>query len=296
MSASPRGTCARCKNRLRDTRPVVNGLWMCGQCAYELEHPSRPDRHDKTREERRVTTNTSDTPAQPELLPAVIEAPPPSSAATLFGTSDPRAALQRMTDVATVLVDVIKSRKLFVRISGHEHITAEGWTTLGAMFGVVPVVEWTRPNEAGDGYLARVEARTLDGRVVGAAESECSRAERRSKTAEPYAIRSMAQTRAIGRALRAPLGQIVVLAGYEPAPAEEMPEPARAEPRPDPNEPTDAQIAELNRLLDLLGAARPEVDWQARAKQFAATSGETLTATTVGVLLDKLRNALREAS
>ena len=114
-----------------------------------------------------------------------------------------------------LLVDVIKRPQAVRAHLRHEHITAEGWTTLGGMLGVVPVVVWTRPNETGDGYVARVEARTLDGRVVGAAESECSRAERKWKTADPYAIRSMAQTRAIGRALRAPLGQIVVLAGYE---------------------------------------------------------------------------------
>lgn len=73
---------------------------------------------------------------------------------------------------------------LFARISGHEHITAEGWTTLSGMLGVVPVVVWTRPNETNDGFVARVEARLLDGRVVGAAESECSRTERKWKTAD----------------------------------------------------------------------------------------------------------------
>src|SRR5829696_8340677 len=121
-------------------------------------------------------------------------------------------ALKRMAELATPLADVIEAKKLYATISGRRHITAEGWTTLGGMLGVVPVVCWTRPNETGDGYVARVEARTLDGRVVGAAESECSRVESKWKNRDPYAIRSMAQTRAIGRALRAPLGQIVVLA------------------------------------------------------------------------------------
>ena len=59
------------------------------------------------------------------------------------------------------------------------------------MLGLVPVPVWTKPNETGDGYVARVEARTLDGRVVGAAESECSRA-RALEDRKPYAIRSMA--------------------------------------------------------------------------------------------------------
>jgi hypothetical protein len=128
-----------------------------------------------------------------------------------------------MADVATALVDVIDKRRLFVRISGRKHITAEGWTTLGAMLGVVPVVTGTRLNETGDGIVATVEARTLDGRVIGAADGECSRAESKWKNRDPFALRSMAQTRAISRALRGPLGMIVVLAGYEPAAAEEMP-------------------------------------------------------------------------
>ena len=241
-----------------------------------------------------------------ELVPYDQPAPP-----TLFGTSDPRRALEKMSEVATVLVDVIKDRKLYARISGHEHITAEGWTTLGGMLGVVPVVCWTKPNETGDGYLARVEARTLDGRVVGAAESECSRAERKWKTAESYAIRSMAQTRAIGRALRAPLGQIVVLAGYEPAAAEEMPvidsesrpkpdEPEaggtviRADKIPDAVTPTDEQTAELRRILAELAELRPEVNWAARAREIAGVPGDMLTRTGAEILLGKLDEQLEE--
>jgi len=144
---------------------------------------------------------------------------PPS---TLFHTSDPVIALERMSRIARTLVDVVDDRGLFVNIRGRRHITAEGWTTLAGMLGVVPVVVWTKPNESGDGILARVEARTLDGRIVGAAESECSRAETKWRSADAFAIRSMAQTRAIGRALRAPLGQIVVLAVYESAGAEDI--------------------------------------------------------------------------
>jgi hypothetical protein len=128
-----------------------------------------------------------------------------------------------MADIATALVDVIEARHLYATIGGRRHITCEGWTTLGGMLGIVPIVVDTRQNDEGDGIVARVEARTLDGRVVGAAEAECSRAERAWRTRDPYAIRSMAQTRAISRALRAPLGQIVVLAGYEASGAEEMP-------------------------------------------------------------------------
>jgi hypothetical protein len=241
-------------------------------------------------------------PVVGELLPEVYE--PPASL-TLFGTSDPHVALERMSDVASVLVDVIKDRKLFARISGHEHITAEGWTTLGGMLGIVPVVVWTKPNETGDGYLARVEARTLDGRVVGAAESECSRAERKWNNAEPYAIRSMAQTRAIGRALRAPLGQIVVLAGYDPAGAEEMPAdtPTAASapgiddhgPLTTEHRPTAEQHARLVELLAKLRQSDPDVDWAAKAREIAGgVSYDMLTKTTADMLIEKLVRILTE--
>jgi hypothetical protein len=79
------------------------------------------------------------------------------------------------------------------------------------------VVTATRPNDTGDGMVA-MEARTLDGRVVGAAEGG-SPVPSQWKNRDPFAIRSMAQTRAISRA-GAPLGQIFVLAGYEATPAE----------------------------------------------------------------------------
>jgi hypothetical protein len=235
-----------------------------------------------------------------ELLPDVIETPAPL---TLFGTADPKVALERMADLASVLVDVIKDRKLFARISGHEHITAEGWTTLGGMLGIVPVVVWTRPNETGDGYLARVEARTLDGRVVGAAESECSRAERRWKTADPYAIRSTAQTRAIGRALRAPLGQIVVLAGYEPAGAEEIPadEPTPRQdapprdgggPIPDAIKPTAEQKDELFALIRSLEKISPGVDWADHCQKVVGAGWDYTTRTMAGRLIEKLKAEL----
>jgi hypothetical protein len=148
---------------------------------------------------------------------------PAPAPATLFGTGDPHATLERMAECAAALVDVVRDRKLSVRIQGKEHLTVEAWTTLGALLGVYAVIAWTKQNETEDGYVARAVAQTLDGRTVGAAEAECSRQEQTWRGRDAYALRSMAQTRAISRALRAPLGQIVVLAGYEATAEEEMP-------------------------------------------------------------------------
>jgi hypothetical protein len=233
-----------------------------------------------------------------DVEPESTELVPYEPVANLFGP-DPELALKRMAELATPLADVIEKKKLFATISGRRHITAEGWTTLGGMLGVVPVVCWTRPNETGDGYVARVEARTLDGRIVGAAESECSRVESKWKNRDPYAIRSMAQTRAIGRALRAPLGQIVVLAGYEPAAAEEIPsepEPARVEPeRKSPADPvaaTRTQLGEIGTLVRSLQECQPETDWRVRAHDLAGAPANVLTRTSAEMLIEKLQAEL----
>jgi hypothetical protein len=130
-------------------------------------------------------------------------------------------------------------------IKGKEHVKAEGWTLLGTMLGVFPVCVWTKPIGTGEGWEARVEARTLAGAVVGAAEAECLRSEKewgpnpsRGGMRDDFALRSMAQTRATSKALRQPLGFIVKMAGFDATPAEEISkddEPRRQEgPRPDP--------------------------------------------------------------
>jgi hypothetical protein len=220
-------------------------------------------------------------------------------AGTLFGTSDPRIALERMADIATALVDVIDTKKLYATINGRKHITVEGWTTLGGMLGVVPIVTGTRANDTGDGIVATVEARTLDGRIVGAAEGECSRAESKWKSRDPYAIRSMAQTRAISRALRAPLGQIIVLAGYEATPAEEIPAAAPVEtaelidrgPLPPRVRPSTEQTARVLELLAELAAKDPATDWPAHAREIADVPNWDLV---TAIMADQVIRGLEE--
>lgn len=142
----------------------------------------------------------------------------------LMGTPDDRVT--QATQIANALAPVITGKHLYADIQGKRHVLYEGWATLGALVGVFPVTVWTKETE--NGYLARVEARTISGDVVGAAEAECTRDEtsvngkQRWKTAPPYALRSMAQTRAGSKALRMPLGFIMQLAGFEGTPAEEM--------------------------------------------------------------------------
>lgn len=152
------------------------------------------------------------------LPPAVREQ---AHAVNLFGDAGPVAVVERATEAANALSAVIESKELYKVIGKKKHVYVEGWTLLGSMLGVFPVVEWTR--QVDDGWEARVVARTRNGDEIGAAEAMCSRKEDRWKTADDYAIRSMAQTRAVSKALRHPLGFVMTLAGYEATPEAEMP-------------------------------------------------------------------------
>ena len=141
---------------------------------------------------------------------------------TLFGTDDPERIVFLATARSKALAPIIEREKLYVIINDRKHVRIEGWTFLGSMSGVFAVPVWTRP--IADGWEARVEARTLSGIVVGAAEAQCEHSEESGNwtSKDDYALRSMAQTRAASKALRLPLGFIMVLSGYEATPAEEM--------------------------------------------------------------------------
>ena len=155
-----------------------------------------------------------------EEVGAALELAAPAPV-NLFRTEDPSEVIRRATAMAEVLKKVLVEQKLISRIRDREHVRVEGWTLLGTMLGVFPVCTWTK--QTPDGWEARVEARTLSGAVVGAAEAECLRSESTWKSRDDYALRSMAQTRATSKALRQPLGFVVTLAGFDATPAEEMP-------------------------------------------------------------------------
>ncbi len=145
---------------------------------------------------------------------------------TLWGTSDPAKVIERATAVSNALGKVVREQHLSVRIGAKDHLMIEAWQLCGSMVGVFAVCTWTKSIER-DGKLiaweAHAEAVTRAGAVVGGAEAMCSRDEATWKHRDEYALRSMAQTRAMSKALAAPLRFIAVLAGFAGTPAEEMP-------------------------------------------------------------------------
>jgi len=147
--------------------------------------------------------------------------------ASVFGTDDPTGIVQRTTGIARALGDAIKQGHMSTAIQGREYVLAEGWAYLGSMLGVFPRtvrVDAMNVSEDGDvqGYEAHVELVTRDGSVVGGAIAECSRIESSWADRPPYALKSMAQTRATGKAYRMAFGYVMKAAGYEATPAEEM--------------------------------------------------------------------------
>lgn len=230
-----------------------------------------------------------------ELLPDVIDHP---AAPGLFGTDDPALVIVKAAAISDALARAVRDRKLYVRINGKEHVLVGGWTLLGSMLGVFPITVWSRALD--DGWEARVEARTLDGRTVGAAESECLRSERRWAKADDYAIRSMAQTRATSKALRMPLGFVMELAGFDATPADEIPveDDRRARPTPTSTIPPEAQPTaeqkdELLALIHTLKAIQADVDWAARCREITGVDWTGMTTTIAATLIAKLQAELQ---
>lgn len=184
-----------------------------------------------------------------------------SSEIGLFGTQDPSQVIGKAKVVAQALKDVIVKQGLVSRIQGKEYPRCEAWTLLGTMLGVFPVLCWSRPVK--EGWEARVEARTKDGSVIGAAEAECLRSERNWKDRDEFALRSMAQTRATAKCLRMPLGFVMSLSGFEVTPAEEMVadhphkevQPESPVPMPEPPKPAPFPTeASRKKMIDALKA------------------------------------------
>lgn len=127
--------------------------------------------------------------------------------------------------LATDLAKFIKDNKLTTTVQGKEFVNVEGWQYAGSRLGIVPIVDHVInvSTETELKYQAKVTLFDLrSGHTVGAGFAVCSNKESGKKFYQEFAIMSMAQTRAIGKAYRNILAWIIRAAGYEPTPAEEM--------------------------------------------------------------------------
>lgn len=134
----------------------------------------------------------------------------------------PTDMIGRASEIATALARVVKDRKLSRNISGREYVYVDGWSTMGAMIGILPREVSVLEHDNGD-FEATVELiRVTDGAVVGQGSAIVGYEEATWKSRPRYAKRSMAITRATGKAYRLGFSWIMSLAGYATTPAEEM--------------------------------------------------------------------------
>lgn len=157
-----------------------------------------------------------------ELIQSTAVIPVTASPVALgtLQASSPAALVSGATEMAHELANVIDKQKLFTVIGGRKFVGVEGWTTLAIMLGVTAREVATTEH---DGiYVAVVElVRMSDGACISRASAECGE-EKPWNTRPRYARRSMAQTRATGKACRLAFSWIMSLTGYEVTPTEEM--------------------------------------------------------------------------
>ena len=142
------------------------------------------------------------------------------------------------TNVANTLAPLVRSQGLVVKGLNRgnaeaEYVTVEGWEVLGTFLGIVPVTtiikEVKNSKDRTVGYVARATLyqnpviendEIVGGTVIARAEAQ---ADKSGFQKDLFAIASMAQTRALGKAYRMGLSWIMKMAGFEGTPAEEMP-------------------------------------------------------------------------
>ena len=151
-----------------------------------------------------------------------------------------------MLQLSNELSKLIREKGLSSNIQGKQFVNVEGWQFAGASLGLMPIITETKDlsNETSIKYMAICEVRNINtGAVVATGIALCSNAEKTKRYFDEYAILSMAQTRAIGKAYRNLLAWLMKAAGFEATPAEEM-DFAHDEPKK-PSKPVQEVVAEI---------------------------------------------------
>ena len=184
--------------------------------------------------------------------------------------------------LAQDLARFIKENKLFHHIQGKAYVNVEGWQYAGARLGILPVIEELNRIPTDDTevkYQAQVKLYNLKSQVdghpqtVGSGFAICSNRENGKRNYQEFAIASMAQTRAIGKAYRNILAWIIRAAGYEPTPAEEMDYMSKSNSKRSKSSQDVAQTDEAKNspATQPVGENRPPAERPATAAKKAAT-------------------------
>lgn len=169
----------------------------------------------------------------PEPTRALVPVGPPVEALSLKIDRAPSEVLAEAQTAARALLGVINAKPKKVVFNGEQYLEFEDWQTVARFYGLTVRTLRTQSIQLGEtrGFEAFAEVVHLaSGAVVSAADAMCLSDEPNWSRKPLFQLRSMAQTRACAKALRNALAWVVVLAGFRPTPAEELPE-ARTEAR-----------------------------------------------------------------
>ena len=144
---------------------------------------------------------------------------------------DPAKAYNEAQQLVNIVANRCTGPGYLVNIRGKQYPKIEWWTSVSASLGLFPRVLFSKrlDREGEIAYEAKVEVHR-NGQIIASGEAMCSNLEDRWRNADEYAIKSMAITRASGKAYRIPLSFLAVMAGLEVTPAEEMPTETAAPP------------------------------------------------------------------
>ena len=149
----------------------------------------------------------------------------------------PQELMRQSTDIATVCKDIVLASS--ANIQGRNYVKVEGWMSIATAHGCVASAKDVRRVDGG--FVATGEIRRMSDRqllstgegFVGEDEPTwfggtivTAKGPKHLLKRQDYAIRAMAQTRAISRACRSAFAHVVVLmdAGLSTTPAEEVPD------------------------------------------------------------------------
>ena len=176
-------------------------------------------------------------------------------------------APKQMVEMSKVLKKHIIDQNLAVNIMGKNYIQVEGWQFAGGLMGmaakIVKIENLSSDKEKK--WRADVEIVKLnDNQSIGYGMAICSNLEAKKKSFDEYAICSMAQTRAIGKAYRNMIGWVMKLAGYESTPSEEMMKVDQTKPTKTPTEkPPIKKVDYISQVKIKLGKMGAKTEVQA---------------------------------
>lgn len=137
-----------------------------------------------------------------------------------------KGTLVNASALATDVAKIVRANGLSKRFgaSPKEHVFIEGWSTIARVNNEQPHTKVEQIIKNGDEEIIHAKGwlTSLDGKTVSEADGYCSTEEQNWKGKPFYARASMAQTRALGKAMRLRHSWVMVMAGFSPTPAEEM--------------------------------------------------------------------------